>query len=297
MVYTPDSADPATVAGKAEEVGFESIWLGEHPIIPVNYSTQYPLTADGKLPGYYHQICDPFIILAAAAAATKKIRLATGICLLAERNPLLLAKEVGTLDHISGGRVILGVGAGFFREEAEIMGADFSRRYLRLRESIQAMREIWTKDEAEFHGKVIDFPPIRCEPKPVQKPHPPVHLGGAGERVLKRVAKWADGWCPVAFVPPEQAGQDLKRLGTLAEEAGRDPSKIETSIFVGVTETSPVADIIKQWEDVGAHRVVLALGAVEGPLVYVNYSFDKFTPSQVEATLERLAEKAFARLS
>lgn len=297
IIATPEAASPAVVARKAEEVGFESLWMGEHPVIPVHYQTRYPLSADGKVPHYYHRICDPFISLAAAVAVTSRIRLATGICLLAERNPLLVAKEVATLDHLSSGRVILGVGGGFFREEAEIMGTDFDRRYLRIRESVLAMREIWTKEEAEFHGRIIDFPPIRSEPKPVQKPWPPVHLGSVGEKAIRRVARWADGWCPVSFFPPEQMSQDVKRIRDLAREFGRDPASLEMSIFVGISEESPMVDIIRRWEEVGFDRVVLCLGAAEGPQAYVTYEFEKFTPGQVEATLERLAERTVARLS
>jgi len=295
IINTSYTANPAAVARKVEEVGFESLWFGEHPFIPVSYATRYPATADGKIPPFYHQMCDPFVSLGAAAAVTKKIKLATGVCLVPERNPLFLAKEVATLDHICGGRLIFGVGAGWLREETEILGVNFSRRHLRLTECIQAMQEIWTKDEAEFHGKVIDFPPVRCEPKPVQKPYPPIHLGTRGENGLKRVARWADGWCPVCGRPSEEMRKEVKRLRALAEEAGRDPDKIEISIFAVVTETSPVAEIIKQWEDIGAHRVVLSLVADEAQS-YAAYRFDKFAPDRVEDTLEWMAENSVAKL-
>jgi probable F420-dependent oxidoreductase len=167
----------------------------------VQHQTPYPLSEDGKIPDYYAQMPDPFIGLACAATATQKIKLATGICLVPEHNPLVLAKVVATLDHYSNGRVILGVGAGWLRDESEILGVDFPRRWRRLRESVQAMRELWTKEEAEFHGQDIDFPPVRCIPQSVQKPCPPVLLGAHGKKALQRVANWADGWCPAPSSP------------------------------------------------------------------------------------------------
>ncbi len=293
MFATPDAVDPATLARKAEEVGFESFWLPEHPIIPVHSQTPYPLSEDGKIPDCYAQMPDPWIGLAYAAAATKKIRLGTGICLVPEHNPIVLAKEIATLDHYCQGRVIVGVGAGWLREEGEILGVDFPRRWRRLRESVQAMRELWTKEEAEFHGQVIDFPPVRCFPKPVQKPSPPVLLGAHGEKGLRRVAAWADGWCPLAS-SPEELKKDVQALKALAREAGRDPEKLDITVFLGVTEASPCADLIRQYQDAGAQRVVLHLGRAEGPFAFREPHF--FKPQEAPATLERLAERSVARL-
>jgi len=294
VIYTPDTADPAAVAGKAEELGFDSVWYGEHPVIPVEYKTPYPLTADGRVPPYYHQMCDPLISLAAASAVTSRITLATGICLIAERNPLLLAKEVATLDHLSGGRVILGIGAGYFREEAEIMGADFRTRYTRMRESVEAMREVWSKDAAEYHGKVIDFPAIRSEPKPVRGTVP-VHIGGLGGKALRRVAAYADGWCPVSLFPPEQMGRDYGRLRQMLEDAGRDPDSVEFSVFLGVTKATDMREAAERWGEAGAERLVLSLGEVEGPQAYVTYRFDLYAPGVVERTMEGLAERCGLR--
>jgi probable F420-dependent oxidoreductase len=281
--------DPASVARKAEELGFESFWLPEHPIIPVHTTTPYPLSEDGKIPDFYAHIADPFIGLAGAAAVTKTIRLGTGICLVPERNPIVLAKEVATLDHYSGGRVVFGVGAGWLKEEGEVLGVDFPRRWLRLRESIEAMRELWTKEEAEFHGQVINFPPVRCLPQPAQKPYPPTLLGAHGEKGLQRVAKWADGWCPLA-PPPEELRENLKTLKNLTEAAGRDFRKLDITVFLGVTETSPTADLLQQYEDAGAQRVVLTLGHEEGALAFRNIRF--FKPGETEGALERLAKSA-----
>lgn len=295
MFATPQTAAPAVVARKAEEVGFESFWLPEHPIVPVHYQTHYELTADGKIPEHFMCMPDPFIGLAGVAAVTKTIKLATGICLVPERNPILLAKEVATLDHNSGGRVLLGVGAGWLQEEAEILGTDFSKRWGRLRESVQAMRELWTKDEAEFHGQLIDFPAVRCLPHPVQNPHPPVLLGTYTyeEKSLRRVAKWADGWCPPAY-SPQALKESLPLLTALTEEAGRDPKKLLITVLLGVTLESPCADLIRQYEEAGAHRVVLMLGQGEGAMAALAPHF--LLPGEAETRLEQLAEKSVARM-
>ena len=294
MFTTPHTVTPATLACKAEELGFESFWLPEHPVVPVHYQTHSSWTADGKIPEHFTYMPDPVIGLASAAAVTKKIKLATGICLIPERNPILLAKEVATLDHYSGGRVILGAGAGWLREEAEILGTDFSSRWQRLRESVQAMRELWTKEEAEFHGQLVDFPPVRCLPHPTQKPYPPVLLGtyAYDEQSLRRVAQWADGWCPPAS-SPQQLTTALGTLTRLTEAAGRDPSKLDITVLLGITEESPCADLIKQYEDVGAQRVVLMLGRGEA---HASVSPHFFMPGEAEATLERLAEKSVTRV-
>jgi probable F420-dependent oxidoreductase len=293
MLPAADAEHPAVFARKAEELGFESLWLPEHPVIPVNCETRYPLAEDGKIPECYARVADPLVTLACAAAATTRIRLATGICLVPERHPLLLAKEIATLDRYSGGRTMVGVGAGWLREETELFGVGFPRRWLRLKESVLALRELWTKEEAEFHGKTVDFPPVRCAPKPVQKPYPPVFLGAHGEPGLRRVAAWADGWCPLGTSADDLAGQ-LKRLRQLTEEAGRDPASLEISVFQGVTTESAYADIVERYRDIGVGRVVLALGEAEGPAAFGTAHLYK--PGQAAADLERLAEGSIARI-
>jgi len=292
IIQTPDTADPTTLGRLAEEAGFDSIWIGEHPAIPVEYKTPYPLTADGKVPEYYHRMFDPFVSLAAASAVTSRIKLATGICLIAEQHPLLLAKEAATLDYISGGRVILGIGAGYFREEAEIMGADFRTRYTRMRESVEAMRRVWSGEAVEYHGKVIDFPAVRSEPRPVNGTVP-VHIGGLGEKALRRVAGYADGWCPVSLFPAEQMGRDYQRIRQMAAENGRDAEAIEFSIFLGVTEETDIRAETEKWEAAGASRIVLSIGEAEGPMAYVSYRFDLWAPEAIGHTLERLAGRCF----
>jgi probable F420-dependent oxidoreductase len=290
IIQTPETANPARLASLAEEAGFDSIWIGEHPAIPVEYKTPYPLKADGKVPEYYHRMFDPFVSLAAAASVTSRLKLATGISLIAERHPLLLAKEVATLDVISGGRAILGIGAGYFREEAEIMGTEFGTRYTRMRETVEGMRRVWSGNAAEYHGKVIDFPAVRSEPKPVNG-SVPIHIGGLGEKALRRVAAYADGWCPVSLFPAEQMGRDYERIKTLAAEQGRDPEGIEFSVFLGVTETTNIRAESEKWEMTGASRIVLSIGEAEGPMAYVSYRFDLLEPERVETTLRTLARR------
>lgn len=229
-ISTAYSADTAVLAKRAEELGYDSFWIPEHPIMPVTYASRLSFYPEG-VPDFYAEMVDPFVALARASAVTKTIKLGTGICLVPERNPLLLAKEVATLDHFSGGRFIFGIGAGWLREELEIMGSNFAHHWGQTREAILAMKELWTKDEAEYHGKYYDFPPVRSLPKPAQKPHPPIFIGEWTSRnVFKRVVSWADGWMP-AFRNPEQIKYGRDTLNQLAAQAGRDPSSIQVVAF------------------------------------------------------------------
>ena len=224
------SVDPAIIAKRAEELGFASYWVPEHAIIPIKTSSPYPASEDGLIPDEYGRITDPFVSLARASAVTKTIELGTGICLIPERNPLELAKEVATLDHFSGGRFIFGIGAGWLREETEIMGGDFDHRWGQTKDAVLAMKELWTQDEAEYHGKYYDFPAVRSFPKPARKPHPPVYMGGSSKYVFKRVVEWGDGWMPV-LSPVEDIQAGRQRLNEMAEQAGRDPKEISVLAF------------------------------------------------------------------
>ena len=246
-VYT---VDPAVLGKRAEELGFSSYWVPEHAIIPVENNSFYPGSADGAIPEGYDQIADPFITLARVAGVTKRIKLGTGICLVPEHNPLLLAKQIATLDVLSGGRYIFGIGAGWLREETEIMGGDFDHRWTQTREAIEVMRILWTEEEAEHHGRYYDFPAVRFNPKPVQKPGPPVLLGSIAPNVFKRVVAWGDGWMPTRATPAEiETGR--KELDRLAAEAGRDPE----SITVVAYSSSPDRELIRAYEDAGANWV------------------------------------------
>ncbi|MQG80282.1 MAG: LLM class F420-dependent oxidoreductase [SAR202 cluster bacterium] len=242
--------DPAFMAKKAEDLGFESIWYAEHPVLPVQSASQFP--SGGPIPESYAHFTDPYIALSRASGVTTNIKLGTGITLVPERNPLLLAKEIATLDRFSGGRFLFGIGAGWNREETELMGGDFDHRWTQVRESVDVMKELWTKDEAEFHGKYYDFPPVKCNPKPLQSPHPPIILGGASRNVLRRIATWADGWLPLR-ISPEELETSRKMLDALAGEMGRDPSEITITAY----GQNPDRTLIRSLFDAGADRVVV----------------------------------------
>jgi probable F420-dependent oxidoreductase len=200
----------AELAPAAEQLGFESLWVAEHSHIPVSRLSPYP--AGGELPRHYFHTMDPFVALTVAAMASKTIRLGTGICLLVERDPIHTAKETASLDLVSNGRFIFGVGGGWNREEMADHGTDFSTRWKLLREKVEAIKAIWTQEESEYHGEMVDFGPMWCWPKPVQKPHPPILLGGSGPRILERVVRYADGWMP-------NRGNAIERIPELQEMA------------------------------------------------------------------------------
>jgi probable F420-dependent oxidoreductase len=218
---------PAELARRAEELGFKSLFFPEHTHIPTERDTPYP--GGGGLPLEYSHIIDPFVGLAAAAVATERIKVGTGVCLIIERDPIVTAKEVATLDHISGGRVMFGVGAGWNIEEMKNHGTDPRTRFTRMRESVEAMKAIWAEDTAEYHGRIVDFGPIWSWPKPVQKPHPPILVGGRGEKVLDRVIAYGDEWIPNRVKSPEELGERIAELQRRAEAAGRDP--IPVTVF------------------------------------------------------------------
>lgn len=212
----------AELGPAAEQAGFESLWVAEHSHIPTNRLSSWP--TGGELPKHYWHTMDPFVALTVAATSTKTLRLGTGICLLVERDPIHTAKEVASLDHISNGRFLFGVGGGWNREEMAGHGTDFSKRWKLLRERVEAMKAIWTQEVSEYHGEMVDFGPMWSWPKPVQKPHPPVILGGSGPKILERVVRYGDGWMP-------NRGQVIERipeLQRLAEAAGRGPIPVTT---------------------------------------------------------------------
>jgi probable F420-dependent oxidoreductase len=233
---TEYSVDPVTLARQAEERGFESLFFPEHTHIPASRETPYP--GGGELPREYSHMLDPFVALAAAAAVTERIQLGTGIVLVVERDPIVTAKEVATLDLVSGGRVLFGVGAGWNLEEMRNHGTDPERRFGVMRERVEAMKAIWTQDEAEYHGEHVDFGPIWAWPKPVQKPHPPVLVGGMGDRALDRVVAFGDEWMPNVVVSPEVLGGRIEDLQRRAEEAGR--GRIPVRLFAAKPEARAV---------------------------------------------------------
>ena len=234
----------------AEERGFDSIWVPEHTHIPANRRTDYP--GGGELPKEYSHTLDPFVALAMAAGVTKNLKLATGICLLIEHQALTIAKTVATLDHLSGGRVMLGLGAGWNREEMENHGTQYASRFRKLEEQMAALREIWTNEEATFHGEFENFDSVWSWPKPVQQPHPPLILGGETDHTLKRIVRLGDGWLPRAM-NPERVFTGMERLRHFAEEAGRDPATISVSVFA----PPPKDDVINRFRETAAERVIL----------------------------------------
>lgn len=253
---TAQSGDLAEVARQVEALGYDSLWIPEHPVIPLNRTTPFPASRDGQIPDHYHRWADPFIALTVAATVTKTIKLGTGICLLPERDPLITAKVVASLDLYSGGRVLLGVGAGWLKEETEMMGTRFGLRWKRLRETVEAMRVLWTQAEASYEGDLVRFPAVRCEPKPVQQPCPPVLLGALGQKALERVARTYDGWYP--FVPSLEAFQkDMATLRKLTTEAGRNPDILQVTAIVDPRDGGPSVDDLKRYRDAGASRIVI----------------------------------------
>ena len=240
------------LARALEERGFGSLFLSEHTHIPASRRTPRP--GGGELPKEYWHTHDPFVALSFAAAATRKLKLGTGICLVPQRDPIVTAKSVASLDMLSGGRFILGVGGGWNVEEMENHGARYQTRFKLLRERVLAMKAIWTEDEAGFHGDLVDFDPTWAYPKPVQKPHPPVILGGETDHTLARVVEFCDGWLPRAgdaFDPFEA----MARLRRAAEAAGRDMSTLSMTVF----RAPPEAATLKTYAEAGVTRALLAL--------------------------------------
>lgn len=244
---------PDNLARALEERGFDSLWIGEHTHIPVSRRTPYP--AGGELPRQYSHMMDPFVSLAAAATVTERLKLATGICLVIERDPITLAKEVATLDQLSDGRVLFGIGGGWNAEEMENHGTAFESRWKLLRERVEAIRVLWTEEEASYHGEFVDFEPVWSFPKPVQRPHPPVIFGGGTALGRKRVVEYCDGWAPIDLIVGDVSGA-MADLRTRCAEAGRDSNEIEVSIWCW---EPPDQRRLEEYRSLGVQRAVLFL--------------------------------------
>ena len=272
---TNPPVDVAVLARRAEELGYNSLWVGEHPIMPVDSVSPFPGSPDGVIPDSYSWFVDPFVALARASGVTSRMKLGMGICLIPERNPLILAKETATLDYYSGGRFIFGIGAGWNREETEIMGGDFPHRWTQTREAVEVIKELWTKDEAEYHGKYYDFPPVRSFPRPAQRPGPPIYLGGNARNVFKRTVAYGDGWMPTRATP-EEIRQGRDTLNELAAQAGRDPASIQVLAYGMPADR----ELLRAIEEAGADEAVVAVAA---------------TPEdQALAELEEIAQKVLS---
>ena len=271
---TDYSVSPGRFAEMAEERGYESVFFPEHTHIPVSRATAYP--GGGDLPEMYSHTHDLFVALTAAAAATERVKIGSGICLVTERDPIVTAKEVASVDQLSGGRFIFGIGAGWNEEEMRNHGTDPSRRFRLMRERVEAMKAIWAEDEAEYHGEFVDFDPIWSWPKPLQKPHPPVIVGGMGPRVVERVLAYGDGWFPQPGRTPHDVF--MERLGELrraSADAGRELP--EVSAF----GAKPDPALIGDYAAAGVTRTVFWLPSVQED--ELSGSFDKIA--------ERIGEK------
>jgi probable F420-dependent oxidoreductase len=244
--------DIAELARSLEERGFESLFVPEHTHIPVSRRTPFP--SGGELPKRYAHTHDPFVALSFAAAVTKKLMLGTGIALIPERDPIVTAKCVASLDRLSGGRFIFGIGGGWNVEEMENHGARYETRFKLMRERILAMKALWSADEAEYHGEMVDFDKVWSWPKPAQKPHPPIILGGETDYTLRRVVEYCDGWFPRPGRGFEIEDQ-LRRLHEMAEKAGRDPKTLSTSVF----RAQPDKEVLREYEAAGIDRAVLEI--------------------------------------
>ena len=247
MFFTDYSMTAMELARALEERGFESVWAPEHSHIPLSRKTPYP--GGGELPKEYYDAMDPFVVLAAASQATKTIKLGTGVLLVQQRDAIQTAKLVASIDQVSQGRFLFGVGGGWNQDEMENHGTVYASRFKRMRESVEAMKEIWAKEHAEYHGEFVKFDPMIARPKPVTKPHPPIHVGGAFPHGARRAIRYGDGWIPVAR---GDLSDVLPKFRQMAQEAGRDPQSIEITLF-GLAED---VDRLKRFADIGVARVV-----------------------------------------
>jgi probable F420-dependent oxidoreductase len=251
MFPTDYAIQPVELAIAAEERGFESLFFPEHTHIPASRKSPWP--GGPELPKEYWHTHDPFVALGAAAAVTKKLKLGTGVCLVIERDPIVLAKEVASLDMISGGRVLFGIGGGWNVEEMENHGANSKKRWKTVREKILAMREIWTKEEAEFHGEIVNFDKIWSYPKPVQPGGPPVLMGSGSKKVFERVADYCDGWLPINRGGNTDWSALIKQLRDAEKARGR--KKLSLSLFGAPAKE----DALKQLIEVGFDRLLFPL--------------------------------------
>jgi probable F420-dependent oxidoreductase len=242
--------DVSELARALEERGFESLFVCEHTHIPVNHRAPYP--GGGELPRRYSHTHDPFVALSFAAATTRKLTLGTGVALVPQRDPIVTAKSVASLDQLSGGRFIFAIGGGWNLEEMENHGARYDTRFKLLRERVLAMKALWTQEQAEFHGEVVNFDPVWIHPKPRQKPHPPVLLGGATDHTVRRVVEFCDGWFPFMHAgwEPKSAAARLRRAALVA---GRDPATFSITVFNAPADAAALA----AYREAGIARVLL----------------------------------------
>jgi len=256
MFFTEYSMGPAALGRALEERGFESLWVPEHSHIPLSRLTPYP--AGGPLLRAYYDIMDPFLVLNTAAAVTSTLKIGTGVCLVNQRDPIQTAKLIASIDQLSGGRFLFGVGNGWNRDEMENHGTVFATRHKLSRERVEAMKAIWTEDEAEYHGEFVNFDKMNAWPKPVQRPHPPVIVGGVYPYAARRAIRYGNGWIPRADrLEKDGVGVLIEQFRQMARDAGRDPASLPITIF-------RVPDNVEQLRfcrQIGVDRVVFSLPA------------------------------------
>jgi probable F420-dependent oxidoreductase len=254
IFFTDYSMAPTELAVALEQRGFDSLWVAEHSHIPV--TRRFGLPGNMELTKQYYDVMDPFVTLSAAAAVTTHLKLGTGVCLVIQRDTIQTAKSVASLDQVSHGRFLFGIGCGWNAEEMEDHGTVYETRTLKMREQIEAMKEIWSKDKPEYHGKIVDFPPMQTWPKPVQKPHPPIIVGGAFRLAARRALRYGDGLIPAAASAGSGGPEEfMPRLRQMAEEADRDPRSI--SVTLGGAPEDP--DLLKRNRDLGIARMTVRL--------------------------------------
>jgi probable F420-dependent oxidoreductase len=253
LIFATDySIQMDDLARELEQRGYESVFVPEHTHIPASRLSPWPGGSD--LPQEYWHSYDPFVSLSFAAAATKTLKIGTGICLLPQRDTLVTAKLVASLDRMSGGRFIFGIGGGWNKEEMAHHGVDYDTRFKRMEEQVLAMQQLWTQEAAEYHGKFVDFSPSWLHPRPIQTPYPPIILGGETDYTLKRIVRYCDGWLPRARHGFD-AALNMQRLKTFADEAGRDMNSLTVSIFGAQADI----DILKDYREAGITRAILPL--------------------------------------
>ncbi len=257
IFFTDSSIAPVALGRALEERGFESVWAAEHSHIPL--SRKSPWGGGGDLPKQYYDVMDPFVTLTAAACATTTLKIGTGVCLVNQRDPIQLAKLVASIDQVSAGRFLFGVGNGWNQDEMENHGTVFATRHKLVRERIEAMREIWTKSKPEYHGEFVNFDPMMTWPKPVQKPHPPVIIGGVYPYAARRAVRYGDGWMPLAGRPAQYGDvfDYVPKFREMLKEAGRDPETFPVSLFSSADDL----ERLKRYRDMGIVRSVVSLPA------------------------------------
>ncbi|MFO1079606.1 MAG: LLM class F420-dependent oxidoreductase [Reyranellaceae bacterium] len=255
MFFTAGSMRPGPLAQALEARGFESLWVPEHTHIPSSRRSAYPAT--GGLVQAYYELFDPFLALNAAAAATRTLKVGTGIALIPQRDPIVTAKMVSSLDVLSDGRFLFGVGNGWNQDEVENHGTDFKTRHKLARERIEAMKRIWTEDEPEYQGELVRFGPMKQWPKPVQRPHPPIIVGGAFPHAARRAVRYGDGWIPRDDWLERDGVGVIEQFHAMARDAGRDPASLPISLF----RVPPDIERLRLYRRLGIDRVVFSLPA------------------------------------